>query len=298
MIDYTLMETKFAKDVTDCEAVHPAFDTDHRLLVARIAFARHPCPTEKHDSGQRRPKGKRAQPAKPRMENRAEELYARLQEQNRGSEANNNQRMVRAPWLTEDVMLSVRRKQEMYLKWRQGGSRQDFVLARRVARRAVKNAWNQYWLRYAQDVNTAFGNHDLATGYRLVTRLYRRRIPHLPRAQRDAEECAAYFHSLLTAVGHEEKEAQHVLPPPATTTNETPQIVAFTDGAALNNGKRDAKAAYGVYFGMRDPRNESGRAWGEAPQTNNRGELSGFLRALEIGGDAGMRIWTDSTWDS
>ena len=30
------------------------------------------------------------------------------------------------------------------------------------------------------------------------------------------------------------------------------EIVVYTDGACVNNGKRDARAGYGVYFGEGD----------------------------------------------
>ena len=57
-------------------------------------------------------------------------------------------------------------------------------------------------------------------------------------------------------------------------------INVYIDGACLNNGKKDAIAGYGVYFGENDPRNESGRV--EGKQTNNTGELTAFIRCLEI----------------
>ena len=35
------------------------------------------------------------------------------------------------------------------------------------------------------------------------------------------------------------------------------EIVVYTDGACVNNGKPDARAGYGVYFGEGDKRNVS-----------------------------------------
>lgn len=57
-------------------------------------------------------------------------------------------------------------------------------------------------------------------------------------------------------------------------------INVYIDGACSNNGKEDAKAGYGVYFGENDCRNESNTVSGK--QTNNTGELTAFIRALEI----------------
>jgi len=54
----------------------------------------------------------------------------------------------------------------------------------------------------------------------------------------------------------------------------------YTDGSSYHNGRPDAKASYGVYFGKNDTRNESGIITELA--SNNRGELMGLLRAIEL----------------
>lgn len=58
-------------------------------------------------------------------------------------------------------------------------------------------------------------------------------------------------------------------------------INVYIDGACANNGKATAKAGYGVYFGEDDPRNEHGSC-AEGKQSNNVGELTAFIRCLEI----------------
>ena len=58
------------------------------------------------------------------------------------------------------------------------------------------------------------------------------------------------------------------------------EINVYIDGACSNNGKKSAIAGYGVYFGEDDPKNESGRV--EGKQSNNTGELTAFIRCLEI----------------
>jgi ribonuclease HI len=58
------------------------------------------------------------------------------------------------------------------------------------------------------------------------------------------------------------------------------EINVYVDGACINNGSAEAKAGYGVYFGEDDPRNEYNTVKGK--QTNNTGELTAFIRALEI----------------
>ena len=57
-------------------------------------------------------------------------------------------------------------------------------------------------------------------------------------------------------------------------------IKVFTDGACSNNGKLNAKAGLGVYFGENDPRNVSKKVIGR--QTNNVAELSAIIEVFSI----------------
>jgi len=69
----------------------------------------------------------------------------------------------------------------------------------------------------------------------------------------------------------------------------------YTDGASFHNGRPDCKASYGVYFGESDKRNESGLI--EEKASNNRGELMGLLRAIELINDGEEAvIHTDSMY--
>ena len=54
----------------------------------------------------------------------------------------------------------------------------------------------------------------------------------------------------------------------------------YTDGACSNNGKKNAKAGIGIYFGHDDPRNVSQRIDGK--QTNNTAELGAILHLYTI----------------
>jgi len=54
----------------------------------------------------------------------------------------------------------------------------------------------------------------------------------------------------------------------------------YTDGACINNGKKNAKAGLGIYFGMNDPRNTSRPIIGK--QTNNIAELSAIKYTYQI----------------
>jgi ribonuclease HI len=62
--------------------------------------------------------------------------------------------------------------------------------------------------------------------------------------------------------------------------DEEQDIDVYIDGSCINNGKINAKAGYGVFFEHDDVRNESNVV--EGKQTNNTGELTAMIRALEI----------------
>ena len=86
-----------------------------------------------------------------------------------------------------------------------------------------------------------------------------------------------------------------------TTMNhsQNKQIDVYTDGSCIHNGKPNAKAGIGVYFGENDPRNVSKRVIGK--QSNNTGELTAIITALiilkqEIQFGAKVVVHTDSEY--
>jgi len=88
----------------------------------------------------------------------------------------------------------------------------------------------------------------------------------------------------------EEKNVFDILMTPKTTTKEkiieiensvfNPDYYVYTDGACSNNGKDDAIAGIGIYFGENDIRNVSQRI--EGKQTNNTAELYAILQLYTI----------------
>lgn len=77
------------------------------------------------------------------------------------------------------------------------------------------------------------------------------------------------------------------------------EINVYIDGACTNNGSKNAKAGYAVFFGENDPRNEYARVMGK--QSNNTGELTAFIRCLqilqnEIKNNSDIHIYTDSEY--
>ena len=79
----------------------------------------------------------------------------------------------------------------------------------------------------------------------------------------------------------------------------TQSINVYIDGSCIYNGKPNAKAGYAVYFGEDDVRNEYNRVIGK--QSNNTGELTAFIRSIEILQDeikqgTTIHIYTDSEY--
>jgi len=71
--------------------------------------------------------------------------------------------------------------------------------------------------------------------------------------------------------------------------------IVFCDGACSNNGKDNARAACGVYFGEGDERNMGELIEGEL-QTNNRAELTGVLRAVQRSRRPSVLVLSDSSY--
>lgn len=73
----------------------------------------------------------------------------------------------------------------------------------------------------------------------------------------------------------------------------------YTDGACSNNGKKNARAGIGVYFGENDNRNISKKVIGK--QSNNTAELTAIIEAIKLIEDDLLQnkiveIKTDSTY--
>jgi ribonuclease HI len=64
------------------------------------------------------------------------------------------------------------------------------------------------------------------------------------------------------------------------TPSSSPKKYVYTDGACIHNGKKNAKAGIGIFFGIGDKRNVSEQISGK--QTNNAAELEAILRVFQI----------------
>lgn len=88
----------------------------------------------------------------------------------------------------------------------------------------------------------------------------------------EAEEFIAAFGSQVAAAATTEENA------PA----REPDFYVYTDGACANNGKPNAVAGIGIFFGDGDPRNVSAKLAAYEKQTNNVAELTAILRTWDI----------------
>ena len=83
---------------------------------------------------------------------------------------------------------------------------------------------------------------------------------------------------------------------PIDQTSDT--LIVYADGSALSNGRFEARAGAGVYFGEGDTRNQSERLLAHEPQTNQRAELFAAFLALRHAGEdqKPLEIRTDSKY--
>ena len=96
----------------------------------------------------------------------------------------------------------------------------------------------------------------------------------------------------VEAAGRKRKREREPIPPQPTPKKKK-TLMVYTDGACTNNGKPDARAGIGVYFGSDDSRNICERLRGR--QTNNRAEMVAIWRAIiEAGKHTNLVVCTDS----
>lgn len=98
-------------------------------------------------------------------------------------------------------------------------------------------------------------------------------------------------------------DAQNWINPPAreSESESDEYINVFTDGACSNNGKKNASAGIGVYFGEDDPRNYSRKLSSKSKHTNNTAEIKAIIQAYkileeEIKNGEKVRIYSDSVY--
>jgi ribonuclease HI len=92
----------------------------------------------------------------------------------------------------------------------------------------------------------------------------------------DTREQAEEFISL-----HRPLTPKAEAPPPVDSdAGFVPDYYVYTDGACSNNGRPNAVAGIGIFFGIGDPRNISQKI--EGKQTNNVAELTAILRTYSI----------------
>lgn len=106
-------------------------------------------------------------------------------------------------------------------------------------------------------------------------------------------------------VGALKREQLRPVPVPVVTQQYSNPFHIFTDGACSDNGKRTAKAGYGVHVYADSTLDTSARLYATEQQTNNRAELRGIQAAFDLvdqhgakwlGTHTEIRIWSDSEY--
>lgn len=97
------------------------------------------------------------------------------------------------------------------------------------------------------------------------------------------------------------QEAQAFAGPSSVQSSESrggEKFVVYTDGACTRNGRKGARAGYGVHCPSRPDLDRSGPLSASEPQTNQRAELTGILEGLRATRDVGatVEIRTDSRY--
>ena len=99
----------------------------------------------------------------------------------------------------------------------------------------------------------------------------------------ESEEEAMQFvkeKSLIADSIPKEKKYMNTIQDISQVKNVVADLYVYTDGSCSNNGRSNAAAGIGIYFGENDPRNVSQRV--EGKQTNNTAELTAILRVYPI----------------
>lgn len=80
--------------------------------------------------------------------------------------------------------------------------------------------------------------------------------------------------------------------------NNSENIIIYTDGSCINNGKPNAKAGIGIYFGENDKRNVSEKFVNKP--TNQRAEIYAIIKCIDILSSENKKkkihIYTDSQY--
>ena len=82
--------------------------------------------------------------------------------------------------------------------------------------------------------------------------------------------------------------------------NDSTSIAVYTDGSCINNGKKNARAGIGIYFGENDARNTSKEIL-TGKKTNNTAELTAIIEVFKILSDfinqgVKINIYSDSEY--
>ena len=94
------------------------------------------------------------------------------------------------------------------------------------------------------------------------------------------DECKTFIESYKESMSQTQTQSETIEPAVQEEVEFVADYYVYTDGACSNNGKSNACAGMGVFFGDNNPRNVSKKI--EGKQTNNTAEISAFIEACNI----------------
>ncbi|MDO9357188.1 MAG: hypothetical protein Q7T55_26060, partial [Solirubrobacteraceae bacterium] len=109
----------------------------------------------------------------------------------------------RREWETDEVIEATARKAQACDKYRQTRSEKDreaFKKARAEAKKICRKASNDYWVDWANHVDTAIDVGNTAEAFRLLRSRYKRKAAQLPQGDRRLEGCRDHFEQQLAPV--------------------------------------------------------------------------------------------------
>jgi ribonuclease HI len=304
--DYALVTKRFRADVRDLRVVQSGYRSDHKLVVVHLD-PRKPKTIrigERRAANVGRPTVLEVNTLDPDVE-RLCDKFQRLYEDTYEPEQRDARR---ADWTTDEVVVLSRQKAELFRKLQQakadGNSTtrlsDELRVVQRRQKKAVRTAWNDHWARWAGRLDRLASQNAQGEIFKLLRPLYRRRPAGHLRDQADADDCAKFWEKLYSEPP-DVPATTTILPPapfPAAIPQNPPgtgrKITAYTDGGAVDNGKPNCVATWGVHFPNGEYADRNGRAWG-TPLSNNRGEICAAVIALEtVEVDCDLQIKSDS----
>ena len=308
-IDWFLYPNSRAKEVLGCRAANPRlWETDHRMVRADIRLPGRGShgPPRAVTSGRRQiwdPGGGRPMDQGGDLDQQWEGLRRKLE----AAAATPPQQGPKKDWIAPTTWDLIQKKEAARLQLSAAATpTPDQTKAVAVLTKAVRKATRRdsrlRYERLGQAVDEAWKRGDSATTFKLLRPWYRRTPRNnVVRTDEVKDGIVDHFKQLFNSTDAPPIPPAilptpmlvEILPPPPLPPEQL-TITAYTDGGCEDNGKDSATAAWGVWFGDTDKRNDYGKVPPGDTPSNIRGEVCAVWQALQkTPPGATVTIWSD-----